>query len=92
MTDKLINRPSADDHKTTHTHTQKHTHTLAERKLIDKRNTSTHAQPDREVYIISLGGQPEQTQSFNFHESLGESERGRKRGEEEEERGEGGGK
>lgn len=42
-----------------------HTHTVA-RELS--------RQPDREVYIISLGGQPEQTQSFNFHDSLSESE------------------
>lgn len=73
------------------THTETHSHT--ERKLIDKRrlthvhtHTHTHTalrQPDREVYIISLGGQPEQTQSFNFHDSLSESERDRKKRERE---------
>lgn len=62
-------------------------HSSADRKLIDKRrlthvHTHSHTlsqrvlrQPDREVYIISLGGQPEQTQSFNFHDSLSEREK-----------------
>lgn len=62
-------------------------HSSADRKLIDKRRLAhvrTHShtlshrvlrQPDREVYIISLGGQPEQTQSFNFHDSLSEREK-----------------
>lgn len=60
-----------------------------DRKLIDKRRltrvhayTLTHTDTEHwdsqtEVYIISLGGQPEQTQSFNFHDSLSERERGR---------------
>ncbi len=73
----------------THTHTHTHRNTQSHREEINRQtqtntcarlhtHTHTHTvlrQPDREVYIISLGGQPEQTQSFNFHDSL--SERGK---------------
>lgn len=49
--------------------------------LAQETNTHTHTprRPDREVYIISLGGQPEPTPSLNFHDS--QRERAQKRRE-----------
>lgn len=59
-------------------HTQKkQSHT--DRTLIDKRQlTHVHAYTHTQywdTYIISLGGQPEPTQSFNFYDSLREREK-----------------
>lgn len=52
-----------------HWHTRTHTHTLR----------AEYWDSQTEVYIISLGGQPEQTQSFNFHDSQREQARGEER-------------